>query len=225
MPDEYEQWSNIVELIDANDLDLVIRAQTGRSPADDIRNYFALKANQAQSGVPTGGPQKVLVPPLSQRSAELLALVDAPFEDLITFTKRWGNAAQLSRLRSYAVNQGFLAGSTDSKHWSDMVAATEAPLDDEMLADRQRLLWSQGPSTEELEEQRATVNSLEDRVNELEQQLDELSHMDGRTQEELDAGEPPHPPWARMLRVKQEITRIREDLSVERRLLKDDGGK
>jgi len=225
MPDQYEQWSNLVETIDADDLDLVIRAQTGRLPADVIRKYLASKADQAQLGVTTGGPRKILIPPLSKRSAELQALVDAPFEELITFTKRWGNAAQLSRLRSYAVNQGFLAGSTDSKHWSDMVAATEAPLDDEMLADRQRLLWSQGPSTEELEEQRATVNSLEDRVNELEQQLDELSHMDGRTQEELDAGEPPHPPWARMLRVKQEITRIREDLSVERRLLKDDGGK
>ena len=222
MPDQYEQWSNIIELIDANDLDLVIRAQTGRSPADDIRKYFALKANQAQSGVPTGGPQKVLVPPLSQRSAELLALVDAPFEDLITFTKRWGNAAQLSRLRSYAVNQGFVAGSTDAKHWSDMVAATEAPLTDEMLADRQRLSWSQGPSTKELADQRATVSSLENRIKELEQQLVEMSDMDARTQEELNAGEPEHPPYGRMLKVKQEITRLREDLLVERRLLKDD---
>ena len=222
MPDQYEQWSNIVELIDADDLDLVIRAQTGRTPADDIRKYLAVKANQAQSAVTSGGPQKVLVPTLSERSAELLALVDAPFEELITFTKRWGTAAQVSHLRSYAVTQGFVAGSTDAKHWSDMVAAAEAPLTDEMLADRQRLAWSQGPSTEDVENQRATVTSLEDRIKELEQQLEEMSDMDARTQEERDAHEPPHPPYVQMDQVRQELKRTREDLSVERQLLKAD---
>jgi hypothetical protein len=221
-PDAFEGYSDLVELVEADDLDLVIRAQTARSPAEDIRKYLAFKANHAQSGVTTSGARKVLVPPISERSAELLALVDAPFEDLITFTRRWGNAAQLSRLHSYAKSQGFLAGSSDAKYWSDMEAAAAAPLEDDELADRQRLLWSQGPPTEEIDDQRATVSSLEDRVIELEQQLDELSNTDVRTQDERDKREPPHPPYAQMEQIRQELKRTRDDLSVERRLLKDD---
>ena len=229
MPDQYEQWSDVVETVDADDLELVIRAQTGRVPADVIRKYFASKAGQTQSGGATGGPQNLrAVPQLSERSRELELLVDAPFEELITFTKRWGNQSQLSRLRSYAVTRRFEsglggdagAGVASGAYWSRMATAAEAPLEDKFSAERQRFLWSQGPSTKELDDQSDKVNSLENQVNDLEQLLEELKQADGRTREERNTGEPPHPPWRRIEQVKQEIESIRDDLSVEKQLLK-----
>jgi archaellum component FlaC len=101
-----------------------------------------------------------------------------------------------------------------------MATAAEAPLEDKFSAERQRFLWSQGPSTKELDDQSDKVNSLENQVNDLEQLLEELKQADGRTREERNTGEPPHPPWRRIEQVKQEIESIRDDLSVEKQLLK-----
>jgi hypothetical protein len=58
-------------------------------------------------------------------------------------------------------------------------------------------------------------------VSELEKKITALHQVDARTTEERAGGEPAHLPWAQIAKLKQTLTQLREDLGVERRLLKD----
>jgi hypothetical protein len=70
-----------------------------------------------------------------------------------------------------------------------------------------------------VETQADAVAALERRKNELERRLSEMSTTDARTQLERGAGEPPHPPWAKMTEVKKQIKVLEEEIAVENRLL------
>jgi hypothetical protein len=149
------------------------------------------------------------------------ALADAPIAEVITQAKV--ALVPLDELRQFAFEQRLLeekTGNADAAtRWADVLHLIDAPLDERLHAERQRSVWKRGPSEAEVDAQQDTVAAIERRKSELERRLSELSRTDARTQIERDAGEPPHPPWAKMAEVKKQIKTLEEEMYVEKRLL------
>jgi hypothetical protein len=124
-----EHWSEVLSLIDADDTDLMLRAQTEKLPVEDVRGYLAHKAESIMSSINAGAyPREpgVLGRLLTQaeKTRELLALLDAPFEDVVDYAKKHGK--QLAPLGHYAVRRATKAreaggDAADSTYWSQMV--------------------------------------------------------------------------------------------------------
>ena len=125
-------WSDVVGLIDASDVELVIRAHTERLPTDDVRGYLALKAERIEKSIDVGaypreaGAISKLVDQ-AEKARELQALLDAPFEDVVDYAKQ--NGMGLEPLRRYAAHRAEQAGKSGdagagteaSAYWSQMV--------------------------------------------------------------------------------------------------------
>lgn len=123
-------WSDVLDIIDADDTDLMLRAQTERLPVEDVRSYLALKAERIQRSIDMGAypPEPGAVVQLvtqAEKTRELLALLDAPFEDIVDYARKKGK--NLSPLGNYAVQRatkaaGDAGASAETRtYWSQMV--------------------------------------------------------------------------------------------------------
>jgi hypothetical protein len=161
----------------------------------------------------------------------MLELFDAPISDVIIRAKI--KDLSLAGLRAYAEQQREDAGQSGDAgagaqrhaYWSDIIEQIDAPLDERYAVDRWRYMWSKGAPPEVLAEQRDVVIALEAQITSAEERLTQLQDVDARTPAERAAGEPAHPPWAEIQALREKLKRAREDLGVERRLLKDYQGK
>lgn len=157
----------------------------------------------------------------------MLELFDSPISEVIIRAKI--KDLSLSGLRAYAEQQRADAGQSGDAgagaqrhaYWSDVIEQIDAPLDERQAQERWDYLWSRGAPPEVAAEQRNVVIALEAQIAGGEQRLAELRDLDARTPEERQANEPAHPPWAELHALEEKLKRAREDLGVERRLLKD----
>ena len=98
------RWTDLTQLMDGDDLELVVRAHTERLPRDGVAHY------------------------LENRNSELVGLLDAPFESVVGAVKRAGRA--LGRLRAYAARRAeeagrdndARAGAAGAAYWQRMVS-------------------------------------------------------------------------------------------------------
>lgn len=156
---------------------------------------------------------------------KMRVLATGPLADVITQAKI--KSVPLDELKAYVKQQIDAAtpasngGAGARDYWAGVAAQIEGPLPDRYLGDRQRFLWTQPGSKQEIDVQKTKIAGLENRLAELEKLAPELLTTDARTKEELRGSEPPHPPWSRIEANKKEITRLKEDIWIEKKLLVD----
>lgn len=196
---------------------LLLRGQMGKIPLNELHDYTEHKRKRAEARGDTAAVKYWL-------SMETLAI--GPVDNLIDQAKIKG--LPLADLRQYALDTAAVAGGSGdraSQHsyhiWSTAVRRIDAPLTDQQSGDRQRYLWSQPASDAELGAYRSRITALEREIAALEQQVATLQRTDARNAEERAGGEPPHPPWARINQEVEEIARLKDDLVVERLMLRD----
>jgi hypothetical protein len=125
----HAHWSDVISLIDADDTDLMLRAQTEKLPFEEVRSYLDLKAERIEMSIGTGAyPQQqgaiYRLVTEAEKARELSALMDAPFDAIVDYAKK--NGKQLDELRVYAVRRAAQAGKAsdadaDSAYWSQIV--------------------------------------------------------------------------------------------------------
>jgi len=124
--------ADLLRLIDADDLELVLRAHTERLSSSDVAAYLDSKIERVEAAVTAGAyerREKAVGQTLAKadKPRELRELLDAPFEDVVDYAYEHGRP--LERLRAYAAGRAEQAGqSTDSHagpaastYWSQMV--------------------------------------------------------------------------------------------------------
>jgi hypothetical protein len=84
-----------------------------------------------------------------------------------------------------------------------------------------RLEWAKGQLEKEVVDQKAKVGALGKRVDDIEAEISRLEETDARTAKEKAAGEPPHPPHRKIFELKQELEATKEDLGIEKQILRD----
>jgi hypothetical protein len=107
-------WRDVVSVLDADDLELVVRAHTERLSAGDVATHFE---------------RRIKRDPGTRADAlrELLGLLDAPFEDVVDYAHAKGRP--LGPLRAYAAGRASAAGASGDAgagaaagaYWSDVV--------------------------------------------------------------------------------------------------------
>ena len=203
---------------------LLVATQYGGLPKDKLRLYANARAEQAATAP---------APSASRRRQDVVYwmdmgyLVDAPIGEVIMQAKI--KSVSLDGLLKHARQAKLEAGKQSdggrgaavAAYWDSVIRLIGVPLDGPASAERQRELWKQPASQMELSTQRTQVRTLQTRIVELEERLKVLHHRDARTADERAGGEPPHPPWAEIAEVKRTVASLREDLGVEKRILKD----
>jgi hypothetical protein len=155
-------------------------------------------------------------------------LVDEPVENWITRAKV--KTIPLDGFRAHAVRAKKLARSLSNPntsslaeaYWDKVIQRIDAPLDESLLGEQQRFIWERGPTQTELDKQQGTIEAMEYRRNELKARYEVLKNIDARTPDEIAGGEPPHPPWAKMYQMEQEIKTLNEEISIQKKILRDD---
>ncbi len=189
---------------------LVVKSQIAGVSKELLREYAAYKRELSAASPFSRDRQAV------DYWARMEALAGAPIAEVITQAKV--ALVPLDELRQFAFEQRLMEdkwGNADAAaRWSAVMNLIDAPLDERLHAERQRSVWKRGPSEAEVGAQQDTVAALERRKNELERRLAEMRLTDARTQPERDAGEPPHPPWAKMAEVTAQIKALEEEVEV-----------
>jgi hypothetical protein len=183
--------------------ELIVQSRLGGQDPAELREYAEYKAQYAQpsrGGIPIGRDDSV------EYWRRMRALIDGPLEDVV-------KEARLKSVPLEALKQR--VGPE-----SDIGKLIDAPLADKELVARQEHQWTLGGTDAEIARQRAIVEPLRTELRQKQQILNSLYQMDARTAEERAGGEPPHPPWARIARLKQDLADLTERLLVEDKLLK-----
>jgi hypothetical protein len=204
---------------------LVLESKLGAVSTNLLREYVDIRIASAPDGY-TGG----LVGHKDESVKYWLRmkdLLDGPLDDAILEAKI--HARSVEDFRAFAGAMGnvvkalpFTGGEgRNAEYWSHVVHTLDAPLDDASAVRHQEYLWTLGGDSEEIAEQQSVVDGLQDRIDDDQALLAELPSSDGRTADEREAGEPVHPPYARMEELKREVAKLRDDLWVEKELLDD----
>jgi hypothetical protein len=183
--------------------ELIVQSRLGGQDPAQLREYAEYKAQYAQpsrGGTPIGRDDSV------DYWRRMRALIDGPLEDVV----------KEARLKSVPLD--VLKQRVGPE--SDIGKLIDAPLADKELVARQEHQWTLGGTDAEIARQRAIVEPLRTELRQKQQILNSLYQMDARIAEERAGGEPPHPPWARINRLKQDLADLTERLLVEDKLLK-----
>jgi hypothetical protein len=185
---------------------LILKSHSGGFSREDLRDYGAYQTSLAEA---RGDREE------ADYWRRMEALATAPIDEVIAQAKV--KSIPLDELRAYAAEQGGEGGADrQSASWSDVAGRIDAPLEDRYDAARQRYVWSQPASKQEVAGQKATVDALEARLADLRKQLEEAGKSLYRGDKE-----PPHPDWSAKWRIEQEIKALREEIWVEKRMLDD----
>jgi hypothetical protein len=202
---------------------VIVDSRQGSLSEDVVREYAAHRRDAAPTARPTlGKPDRT-----ADYWARMEALSSAPLDEVIIQAKI--QSVSLEGLRNYAVEmKTSMAQSSDAgygahaaEYWAEIIRLVDAPLDERYAAEHRRAAWEQGGTLDDITDQQAAVDAAEKRLSDSERLLDTLEMTDARTAAERAAGEPPHPPWAKVYALKARISELREDVALERRLLKD----
>ena len=189
--------------------ELILQSYSGGIPLDDLADYARYKEAQAA---------KVGDKKNADYWNKMYRLVIGPVEDLIIQAKI--KSIPLDKFKAFATKQAEGAAKAN-EYWSDIVSNIDEPLPEKYLADRQRYQWTQPASKAELDEETRKIETMEKELAELKGLLKTMMNTDARTPDELRGHEPPHPPWAKIAKVEERIARLKEDIDIEKRLLKD----
>lgn len=194
---------------------LIVESQYGKLSADTLREYAEYRREGAK---PSGAVPIGRTDDSSAYWSRQEALTSAPLEQVIVQAKI--KSVALANLRAYAVRMRD-AGNQDATHWAAIIRLIDAPLEDRYAVEHQEFLWAQGGSKDEIAKQQQMIDSLEKQIADGEALAESLLSVDARTRAERDGGEPPHPPWARINDVETKNKALREELWIQKRLLKD----
>jgi Domain of unknown function (DUF4157) len=181
---------------------LIVDSRLGGQDPAELREYVDYKLQTAAPGpVPLGHRDDS-----AEYWRRMRALIGAPLEEVV-------RQAKIKTVPLEALKKRL--GAT-----SEIGKLIDAPLSDKDAVAQQEYLWTLGGTPTEIAKQRAVVESLRSRLANDKQLVTSLLTVDARSADELAGHEPPHPPWARIHQLKEEIAQLTATLREEESLLR-----
>jgi hypothetical protein len=181
---------------------LIVDSRLGTQDPAELREYVDYKLQTAAPGpVPLGHRDDS-----AEYWRRMRSLIGASLEDVV-------HQAKIKSVPLEALKKRL--GAT-----SEIGKLIDAPLSDKDAVAQQEYRWTLGGTPTEIAKQRAVVESLRAQLADDKQLATSLLTVDARSADELAGHEPPHPPWARINQLKEEIAKLTATLREEESLLK-----